>query len=203
MNGDTTSELQDLIERLRRGDQTARRAVLERALHRVRRIAGKVLHEDYPDLRGRHDLTSVVDETWMRLLRALETTEPETVDEFFGLVFKKVREVLLDLLKRQKRIDGVAIGTPRQSDATESALPPDRADTTHEPVSLAIWTEFHDEVERLPHQERLVFDLRYYCDWSQAEIAQVLSLPPKKVSRLWLTATGRLAKWLKETEALV
>jgi DNA-directed RNA polymerase specialized sigma24 family protein len=33
--------------------------------------------------------------------------------------------------------------------------------------------------------------------FSQAEIAQMLGLQPKQVSRRWLAATGQLAQWLK------
>jgi hypothetical protein len=40
MSGDTTADLEDLIERLRRGEATARGALLERVYHRLRRIRG-------------------------------------------------------------------------------------------------------------------------------------------------------------------
>jgi RNA polymerase sigma factor (sigma-70 family) len=62
---------------------------------------------------------------------------------------------------------------------------------------LAVWTEFHQEVEKPPEQERLVFQLHYMAEFSQARVAQLLDLHPKRVSRLWLTATGRLAQWLE------
>ena len=42
----------------------------------------------------------------------------------------------------------------------------------------------------------MVFDLPYFAEFSQAEIANLLDLHPKQVSRLWLAATGRLAQWL-------
>jgi hypothetical protein len=44
MNGETTSDVRDLIERLRAGDDSARQALLERVHHRLRRIAAAVLH---------------------------------------------------------------------------------------------------------------------------------------------------------------
>jgi RNA polymerase sigma factor (sigma-70 family) len=58
-------------------------------------------------------------------------------------------------------------------------------------------TEFHQQVETLPVDLRTVFELRYYGGYTQAEIAQILSLHPKQVSRRWLAATGRLSRWLK------
>lgn len=74
----------------------------------------------------------------------------------------------------------------------------DVPDTTHEPSRLAVWTELHREIEKLPETQRLVFNSYYLADFSQAETARLLDLHPKEVSRLWLAAAGRLAEWLGE-----
>src|SRR5262245_36502374 len=109
---DTTTDLQLLIDRLRRGDDAARRALLQRAHDRLLRIAATVFRQDVPALQGRHDLESVVSEVWMRLSGTLEKTQPETAEGFFGLVFLKVRQVLLDMAQRQRRADAVRGGPP-------------------------------------------------------------------------------------------
>jgi RNA polymerase sigma factor (sigma-70 family) len=192
----TSADLQDLIDRLRDGELEARRELLQRAYHRLLRIAGTVFHEDFQALRGRHDLESVVSEVWLRLIGALEATQPQTVEGFFGLVFHKVRQVLLDMAGRQRR-DDLHRGEGRvDGDDSAGVAAFDRADTTHDPERLAALTELHDQIEKLPADQRTVFDLHYYGGFSQAEIAQMLELYPKQVSRLWLAATGRLAKWL-------
>jgi RNA polymerase sigma-70 factor (ECF subfamily) len=193
---DTTTDLQLLIDRLRRGDDSARRELLRRAHDRLLRIAATVFRQDFPALQGRHDLESVVSELWMRLVGALETTRPETVEGFFGLVFVKARQVLLDMAQRQRRLDVRRGGRPTngvQSDASEGF---DFPDSTHDPERLALLTEFHEQVENLPEDQRRIFELHYYGGFSQAEIAQMLGIHRKQVSRLWLTSTGRLAKWL-------
>ena len=105
MTGDTSAELQGLIDRLQHGDESARGELLARAYHRLRRIASAIFHRDFPGLRDRHDLESVVDETWARMMRALETARPPTVEDFLRLVAHKVRQVLLDMAGRQKRDD--------------------------------------------------------------------------------------------------
>jgi RNA polymerase sigma factor (sigma-70 family) len=198
---DTSADLEDLIDRLRRGDPTARRAILERAHDRLLRIAARIFQEDFPGLHGRHDLESVVSEVWIRLVVALESTVPQTVEGFFGLVFLKVRQVLLDMAKGQRRVDAHRRQGPL--DAAESGAPADfdQADTTHDPGRLALLTEFHDQIGKLPEEQRAVFDLHYYGGYSQAEVAQMLDLHRKQVSRLWLAATGRLARWLDESDA--
>jgi RNA polymerase sigma factor (sigma-70 family) len=184
----TSADLQHLIDRLRAGDVEARRDLLQRAYSRLLRIAAAIFHEDFPALHGRHDLESVVSETWMRLVGALDTTQPQSVDGFFGLVFHKVRQVLLDMASRQRRDD-----LRRCAGDLDGNEPPD---TTNDPERLAALTELHDQIEKLPAEGRTVFDLHYYGGFSQVEIAHMLELSPKQVSRLWLAATGRLAQWL-------
>ena len=199
--GDTSADLENLIDRLRRGDATARRELLERAHDRMLRIAARIFQDDFPGLHGRHDLESVVSEVWMRLVVALEATVPETVEGFFGLVFVKVRQVLLDMAQGQRRVDARRRHAPLDAAESEALAAFDQADTTHDPCRLALLTELHEEIGKLPDQQRIVFDLHYYGGFSQAEIAQMLEVHRKQVSRLWLAATGRLALWLEGSNA--
>jgi predicted DNA-binding protein (UPF0251 family) len=55
-------------------------------------------------------------------------------------------------------------------------------------------------VGKLRDDEREVFDLHNYDGLTQAEVAQVLDLSPKKVSRLWISATARLTESLLQDE---
>jgi len=68
MDEDGSVELQGLLERLRQGDRQARQLLLERACERLRRLAGRMLHGSFPELARRHEVVSVVHETWVRLL---------------------------------------------------------------------------------------------------------------------------------------
>ncbi len=196
MSGDTTADLCELIERLRNGDDSARRRLLDRAYHRLQRIAVAMFQKDFPRLRAQHDVESVVDEAWARLMQALEGELPQDVEQFYGLVFQKVRHVLIDMARRQTRHEQRRANSLTSSNGFNREAEFEVDDDTHEPSRLAIWTEFHLEVEKLPRDERLVFDLHYLGEFSQAEVAQLLSFHPKRVSRLWLGATGRLARWL-------
>ena len=187
-------ELQGLLDRLRRGDREARRLLLERACERLRRLAGRMLHGSFPELARRHELDSVVHETWLRLLQALERTEPPTVVDFFRLAAHKFRQVLLDMAQSERRraqrevlgLSGVDSQVPARSAAS----------TTCDPARLALWTEFHEKVATLSEQERAVFEMHYYLELPQAEIAQVLELHPRKVSYLWIAATEKLGEGL-------
>jgi RNA polymerase sigma factor (sigma-70 family) len=188
--------LQGLLDRMKQGDRAARRELLDLACTRLRRLANTMLAGSFPALRQHHDVDSVVHETWLRLVQALDRVEPPTVADFFRLAAHKVRQVLLDLADRQRRraaheapgLDGIS-----GSGAGAVAA----ADQTLDPARLALWSEFHARVANLPEDERQVFELHYYLELPQAEIARLLDLHPRKVSYLWVAGTDRLADELE------
>src|SRR5215813_3008886 len=194
MNEGSSVELQGLLDRLRQGDREARQLLLERACERLRRLAGKMLHGSFPELAHRHEVDSVVHETWVRLLQALDKTEPPTVADFFRLAAHKFRQVLLDMAQgERRRAQREVLGL---SGADGEGPAPAAANATHDPARLALWTEFHEKVATLSEQERAVFEMHYYLELPQAEIARVLELHPRKVSYLWIAATEKLGEWL-------
>jgi RNA polymerase sigma factor (sigma-70 family) len=201
MKDDATVQLQAVIDRMRQGDRQACRELLERAHGRLRKLAAKMLAGSFPGLRSRHELDSVVDEVWLRLVQATEKAQPPTVADFFRLAAFKVRQVLLDLIDRQKRHEGRE--TPVADNAGEPDLIGQTIELSYDPARLALWSELHEKVAALPEQERAVFEMHYYLGVPQSEIAQVLGLHPRKVSYLWVAATDKLARYLSEAEGLL
>lgn len=191
MTDDASIVLQALIDRIKQGDRAARQELLERACHRLRRLAAKMFAGSFPVLQARHELDSVVHETWLRLAQALDKVEPPTVADFFRLAAHKIRQVLLDMADRQRRQlsrEGMGIGLEAGSGQVGEP-----GQQTLDPARLAQWTEFHEQVAELRDDERAVFEMHYYLDVPQAEIAKLLDLSPRKVSRLWIGATEKLA----------
>ena len=64
------------------------------------------------------------------------------------------------------------------------------------PASLAEWTEFHQQVERLPDEAREVFDLVWYEGLSQVEAAALLGVPLRTLKRRWRAARELLSRAL-------
>lgn len=186
-----TVQLQSLLDRLRTGDKQARREFLEQVCERLRRLAGKILSGSFPALQAKHEVDSVVHETWLRLIQALDKANPPTVADFFRLAAHKIRQVLLDMTDRQRKLDQrETFFAPADSQAASRGEP---GNQTYDGEQLALWTEFHRQVAALEESERTVFELHYYLGLPQAEIARVLELHPRKVSYLWIAATERLA----------
>ena len=200
MTQPATVELEALLDRLRAGDQAARRQFLELACGRLRRLAARILYGSFPKLQARHDVDSVVHETWLRLIQALDKADPPTVEDFFRLAAHKIRQVLLDMAEHKRRLD------QRETLLGTGSVQPQSAEPwgarTYDAGRLALWTEFHERVARLPDAERSVFEMHYYLGLPQAEIARLLKLHPRKVSYLWIAATEELADVLSLTEGL-
>jgi RNA polymerase sigma factor (sigma-70 family) len=192
---DATVQLQAVLDRLRQGDPQARRQLLDRACQRLRRLAAHMANESFPVVARHHEVDSIVHETWLRLAQALDKTEPPTVADFFRLAAHKIRQVLLDMVERQRRH---AVWQALSSDDSAAGARNERIDLTHEPVRLAVWTAFHEKVATLADEERTVFEMHYYLDLPQAEIAKILELHPRKVSYLWIAATEKLAENLDQ-----
>jgi RNA polymerase sigma factor (sigma-70 family) len=191
MHQDTTFQLQSLLDRLRQGDKPARRKFLEQVCARLRRLAAKIMFGSFPKLHSQHDVDSVVHETWLRLMQAIDKADPPTVADFFRLAAHKIRHVLLDMANRQRRLDQRETFLPRNDSQSEIGGEP--SNQTYDGARLAQWTEFHNQVGRLEELERTVFEMHYYLGLPQAEIATLLDLHPRKVSYLWIAATEKLA----------
>jgi RNA polymerase sigma factor (sigma-70 family) len=186
---------------MKQGDRAARRELLDRACTRLRRLANTMLSGSFPALRQQHELDSVVHETWLRLVQALDRVEPPTVADFFRLAAHKVRQVLLDLADRERR--RAAREAPGQLGDSDSGPFTAVGGQSLDPARLALWSEFHERVANLPEDERQVFELHYYLELPQAEIARMLDLHPRKVSYLWIAGTDRLADELDGVQAFL
>lgn len=191
MDSDQSIELQGLIQRIQQGDTDAKRILLERAYERLARLTAKILTGSFPAVHTRHDLHSIVHETWFRLLQTLENTQPPTVADFFRLAAHKIRQVLLDVAERERRLAVREVPGLLGEESLEGNS--GDGQQTYDPEKLAMWTDFHRKVEQLNTDERSVFEMHYYLEIPQAEIAQVLELHPRKVSYLWVAATEKLA----------
>jgi RNA polymerase sigma factor (sigma-70 family) len=188
MNDDSTlADVEALLVRLRQGESGARHKLLMRTYERLRKLAAGLLNRSFPRLRDRHQVESVVHEAWIRLDQALAATHPATPRDFFHFATHKVRQVLLDMVYRADRRHEEHLS------ADDSAQP---VDPSADPEQLACWTEFHQRVEQLPAAQREVFELRFYHGLTNRQIAEMLGLAEKPVSRLWLAASEQVAQAL-------
>lgn len=191
----TTVQIQGCIDRLRDGDATAREELIGLACERMERLTRKMLR-DYPRVHRWEETGDVLQNASMRLYRSLEHVTPQTVVDFFKLASLNIRRELLDLVKHYYGPRGLGANhlTVGRHDTSESGPPGhlEKADTSGEPGRLALWGEFHEQVEKLPEDEREVVDLLWYQGLTQEEAAGILKVSDRTVKRRWQAARLKL-----------
>jgi RNA polymerase sigma factor (sigma-70 family) len=197
---DTTVAYQHLLDRLRAREPGAIQELVAKAYDRLTRLAAKMMRESFPKVAAVREVDSVVNETYLRLAKALESVELATPADFFRFAAHKVRQTLLDMASASRRWAGgsepgvAPLGAAEDSTGGVAGFDPGMS--TLDPAQLAVWSELHRQVDTLPEDVKNVFVQHYYLGLTQAEIAAATGEPPKTVSRLWLKATSLLAKYL-------
>jgi RNA polymerase sigma factor (sigma-70 family) len=192
MPGGTTTLLQQQINRLNAGENGARDELIERACNRMQRLARRIL-QDYPAVRRFADSGDLAQNTVLRLMRSLQARLPGSVADFFRLAALEMRHGLIDLTRHYFGPLGAGV---KENAPVSSAFPgqvsePDSAGTFN-PETLAYWTEFHEAVERLPGESRIIFDLLWYHEMTNEEAADALGCSIATVKRRWLEARLQL-----------
>jgi len=155
MSEGATVRLERCLERLRAGDEGARRELLGAAGDRLTRLTRAMLR-DYQRLRRWEETGDVLQGALLRLSRALEAVTPATAREFYRLAALQIRRELIDLARHYFGPEGA--GAHHESVGGESAGPAAQpGDPTCGPTGLAAWAEFHEQAGALPEDEREVF----------------------------------------------
>ena len=198
-----TIVIQGYLDRLQAGDESARQELLQSACGRLERLTRKMLGS-WQRVHRWEETSDVLQNALVRLYRALSETRPARVVDFFRLAALHIRRELHDLAKHYYGPRG--IGANHATAAWKAPCAKESADAMawepqgaeEAPANLAAWTEFHDQVERLPEEDREVFDLLWYQELSQAVAAELLGVSERTVKRRWAAARLRLHKVLGE-----
>jgi RNA polymerase sigma-70 factor (ECF subfamily) len=190
----TTAVIQRYLDALP-GDAAAEpvvRELLERAAGRLRILCATLLYKSYPrlthpplNLEADELLGGVV----AGLLKALRTTRPQNVRQFFALANQHMRWQLNDLARR---LDN----QPAAAALAESAVaaPPGSNDSCLTPDGRRMLRAIED----LPEDEREVFDLIRIQGLTHAEAAAVVGVSEKTVQRRLNRARLLLAEQLAD-----
>jgi RNA polymerase sigma-70 factor (ECF subfamily) len=180
-NTGRTSQIKLCLDRLRGGDDEARRELLEIAYERLRLLTGRITR-DYPAVRRDRGPSDIHQDAMLRLYQALRDVSIRDAEHFLRLAALEIRRECLDILRRNevqpKRIEDV----------------PEPGGSTDNPEKLARWTELHEYIQALPEDERRYFDLLFYNGLTQQEAADLLRIPLITLRRAWMTTRRKLVK---------
>jgi RNA polymerase sigma factor (sigma-70 family) len=216
VENDPSQQLAVWIERLMQGDERAPTEILAIALQQVEIIVRNILRRSYGNLKRQHETASIMSRVYLKLRGELDSIRQVPADDrrmvmdvrgFFKLVATRVHQVCLDLVRRLKRRElGGAVGDAAtlgsgdrpaaHQPATMALSDPDAFADEDDPSEMALasecWRRLQERVATLPPDEQEVFTLCFYMRMDRAQAAQVLGVPPKTASRLWLSAVARL-----------
>ena len=174
----TTAAVQRYLDALA-GDQPAEpiiRALLDRAVRRLQLLCRNLLHRKYrrltlPPLNLQPDeLLGAVTE---RLLKAMRSIHPETVRQFFALVNQHIRWELNDLARRLDK-------QPKALELDEGQV---KAPSSSASFLTPAGRRMLEAIDKLPEEEREVFDLLRIQGLTQVEVADVVGVSAKTVQR--------------------
>jgi RNA polymerase sigma-70 factor (ECF subfamily) len=192
-----TPVLHGWLERMRAGDFSARDELLRKIGGRLERLAKRML-KAFPNVAPWIESGDVLNGAVMRLLRSLETVQPTSVRHFYALAGLQMQRELLDLARRFAAEYKARFRISTEAD--DSSIDPG-----HEPIAeqedpeqFEQWCRFHEEVEKLPAEEREVVGLIFYQGWKQAEVAQLFQVTERTVRRRWESAMLKLRDSLSE-----
>ena len=193
-----TLQLHGWLERMRAGDLAARDELLRAVCGRLERLARKMLRR-FPNVQRWTETSDVLQSALVRLLRSLGQMEaPASVRDFFALAAEHMRRELLDLARHFASSKGPR--AVQMSQLPDFSRTPDfePAAPAEDPSELERWCAFHDEVEKLPAEEREVVGLIFYHGWAQAEVAELFGVHERTIRRRWTSALVRLHHVLGE-----
>jgi RNA polymerase sigma-70 factor (ECF subfamily) len=191
-----TLELRRCLERLRAGDPAARDELLRRACAQLERLARRMLRR-FPNVQRWADTDDVLQSALMRLLRSLRQMEPPaSMRQFYAIATEHMRRELLDLARHHCGPNRPEFHHASQLPDSEERPGLEVAVAGDDPVDLERWCQFHEEVEKLPAEDREVVGLIFYHGWQQAEVAELLQITERTVRRRWSAAMVRLHRLL-------
>lgn len=177
--GAPRDDLTDLLRAWRRGDGTARDALVERVYAHLKRLASAQLRHE----RAGYSLqsTDLVHETWLRLIDQLRVDWRDRA-HFFGLAATIMRRVLVDRARRRQR-------KKRQGEEVRTgiSLLPDVASGPGEVDVLDVERALEQLAREAPRAARVV-EMRYFAGLEIDEVAAALEVSPATVRRDWTFA---------------
>ncbi len=156
-------DCQRLLDLLKSGDADASRQLLDVTMERLRILSAKIL-ADIPGVARWEEIDDLVQNSSLRLWRALEKHHPPTPLDYFRLAAATIRRELIDLSRHYFGPQGIGANHAKSwlNSSSSNVKHEPVGNSTFDPIKLSSWTEFHEYVEKLPEDERILFDLLWY-----------------------------------------
>ncbi len=165
-----------LFDRIRQGDEAARRRLFERFLPILQRWA----HGRLPgSARGLADTDDLVQITLIRALNRLTEFEPRREGAFLSYL----RQILLNSVREELR----RASRKPSAASVEDSLPDPSPSVIEQAVGRETMARYEGALAALPEEHREAVILRIEFDYSYPEIAEALGRPSANAARMAVT----------------
>jgi RNA polymerase sigma factor (sigma-70 family) len=185
------SLIQPYLHQAAAGDAAAIDALLRHNCDRLTSLTRRMLG-DFQRVRRWAETADVLQNALLRLMNALRDVKPQTTRDFLALATLQIRRELIDLSRKYYGPHGLGANQDSGAPAANGTGQPEKADLSHEPSSLAQWSELHQQIDVLPDEEREIVGLLFYQGLSQADAATLLDVSVRTVQRRWHSALCKL-----------
>jgi RNA polymerase sigma factor (TIGR02999 family) len=168
------AEVTQLIERARKGDADAARALFESVYHDLHRLAARQVQRGSGGLGS----TSLVHEAYLRLARP-EALSVNDRGHFFAVAARAMRQIAVDHARERltaKRGGGLA-------DVTLGAAEDMRGDDAQRHDELLALNDALDALERADARLAKLVELRFFAGLNLEEAGEALGLSPTTLKR--------------------
>jgi RNA polymerase sigma-70 factor (ECF subfamily) len=176
-----TLHLRGWLDRLRAGDAAARDEILRACQTRLHLLVRKMLRRN-PSVGRWTESSDVFTNASLRLLRALEKVDVADTRGFFNLASAVIRRELIDLARHFYGPRGLG-ANHASNHAPAGGSPAPEPPARDDAADLDRWAALHEAAEKLPAEEREVFGLTFYHDWTQQQIAELFGVDERTVRR--------------------
>ena len=187
----TTVHMKRCLRRLSDDDVAARAELLGFAHRRLKQLASRMFCR-FPRLHAYEHEDDLFQEAMIRLWQSLDGVEPTTVTAFMELAALQMRRSLCDLARkhhgRASKLKSDELESPISKPASEIAANHQIEDATNAPEMLMVWEEFHRAAGELNEPERTAFDLLFYGELPQGQVADLMGISERQVRRHWQSA---------------
>ncbi|HKC72187.1 MAG TPA: sigma-70 family RNA polymerase sigma factor [Terriglobales bacterium] len=185
------SQVTQLLQGWRNGDQKARDALLPLVYKELRRVA----HFQLRNERADHTLqsTALVHEAYLRLT-GVSPPKWEGRTHFFAIAAQLMRQILVDYARRHAaaKRGGSVCRVSLQGAVTKSG----RAE-----VDVIALDDALQGLARIDTRQSRVVELRFFGGLSLEEISQALEIAPATVQRDWTAARAWLHREISRSDA--
>jgi RNA polymerase sigma factor (TIGR02999 family) len=184
---DQPSQVTELLERWKQGDEEALHALLPLVYKELRRLAHYHLRSERPD----HTLqsTALVHEAYLRLVGKQPALQNQS--HFIAVASRLMRQVLVDYARGR--------GASKRDGGCRITLENVEAMPVNEDSELLALDHALDELARVDERQARIVEMKFFGGLSAPEISEALGISRATVDRDWAVARVWLHRQMSRT----